>query len=134
MRTRNRRRLPNGEEFQIDREARWARRLSVASGVVCALISWSLLFGLLAAVGVRIAIEGMTTIWEEVEFLRGNDPYADRRAESELVREERLLMERQEEERRRLTLADRCRQLIALVRWRGRQGDDRDEQEPSDEP
>jgi hypothetical protein len=134
MRTRNRRKLPNGEEFLIDREARWARRLSVASGVVCALISWSLLFGLLAAVGVRIAIEGMTTIWEEVEFFRGNDPYADRRAESELIREERLQKERQEEEGRRLTLGDRCRQLIALVRRRGRQRDDQDEQGPSDEP
>lgn len=134
MRSRNRRRLPNGEEFLIDREARWARRLSIASGVVCALISWSLLFGLLAMVGVRIAIEGMTTIWEEVEFLRGNDPYADRRAESELIREERLRRERQEEERQRLTLRGRCRQLIALLRRRGRQGDDREDQGPSDEP
>jgi hypothetical protein len=134
MRTRNRRRLPNGEEFLIDREARWARRLSMAGGVICGLISWSLLLGLLAAIGVRIAIEGMTVLWEEVEVLRGNDPYADRRAESELLREERLRKERQEEERRRLTLRDRCSQLIALVRRRGRQGDDREEQGPSDEP
>jgi len=134
MPTRNRRRLPNGEEFLIDREVRWARRLSVAGGVICALISWSLLLGLLAAVAVRIGIEGMTVIWEEVEVLRGNDPYADRRAESELIREERLRKERQEEERRRLTLGDRCRQLIALVRRRGRQGDDQDGQGPSDEP
>jgi hypothetical protein len=129
MHPRKRRRLPNGEEFLIDREIRWARRLSVAGGI----ISWSLLLGLLAAVAVRIGIEGMTVIWEEVEVLRGNNPYADRRAESELIREERLRKERQEEEQRRLTLGDRCRQLIGLVRRRGRQEDDRDEQGPSDE-
>lgn len=134
MPTRNQRRLPNGEEFLIDREVRWARRLSVAGGVICGLISWSLLLGLLAAVAVRIGIEGMTVIWEEVEVLRGNDPYADRRAESELLHEERLGKMRQEEERRQLTLRDRCRRLIALVRRRGRQGDDREEQGPSDEP
>jgi hypothetical protein len=133
MRTRERRRLPNGEELLIDREVRWARRLSVASGVVCALISWSLLFGLLAAVGVRIAIEGMTTIWEEVEFLRGNDPYANRRAESELLREERLRKERLRDEGQ-LSLSKRCRRLIALLRRRGKQGDDQEEQGPSDEP
>jgi hypothetical protein len=132
MRPRKQRRLPNGEEFLIDREIRWANRLSVAGGVICGLISWSLPLGLLAAVAVRIGIEGMTMIWEEVELLRGNEPYADRRAESELIREERLRRERQEEERR-VTLGDRCRQLIALVR-RGKQGDDQDEQEPRDEP
>jgi hypothetical protein len=129
MGARKRWRLPNGEEFLIDREMRWARRLSIASGVVCALISWSLLFGLLAAVGVRIAIEGMTTIWEEVEFLRGNDPYADRRAESELLREERLRKKRLRDEGQ-LSLSKRRRRLIALLRRRGKQG----EQGPSDEP
>lgn len=134
MRSRKRRRLPNGEEFLIDREVRWANRLSVVGGVICGLISWSLSLGLLAVVVVRIGIEGMTLIWEEVELLRGNDPYGDRRAESELIREERLQKERQEEERRRLTLGDRCRQLIGLVRRRGGQEDDRDEQGPSDEP
>jgi hypothetical protein len=134
MPTRNQRRLPNGEEFLVDREVRWGRRLSVAGGVICGLISWSLLLGLLAAVAVRIGIEGMTVIWEEVEVLRGNDPYADRRAESELLHEERLRKRRQEEERRQLTLRDRCRRLIALVRRRGRQGDDPEEQGPSDEP
>ncbi|HSR94767.1 MAG TPA: hypothetical protein VLK56_07865 [Solirubrobacterales bacterium] len=118
----------------IDREIRWANRLSVAAAVICGLISWSLSLGLLAAVAVRIGIEGMTLIWEEVELLRGNDPYADRRAESELIREERLRRERQEEEGRQLTLRDRCRQLIGLVRRRGKQEDDRDEQGPSDEP
>jgi hypothetical protein len=46
----------------------------------------------------------MTLIWEEVEIFRGNNPYADRRAESELIREERLRRERQEEERRQLPL------------------------------
>ena len=134
MRPRKRRRLPNGEEFLIDREIRWANRLCVAGGVICGRISWSLLLGLLAAVAVRIGIEGMTVIWEEVEVLRGNDPYVDRRAESELIREERLRKERQDEEGRRLTLRDRYRQLIALVRRRGKEGDDRDEQGPSDEP
>lgn len=134
MRPRKRRRLPNGEEFLIDREIRWANRLSAAGGLICGLISWSLPLGLLAAIAVRIGIEGMTVIWEEVELLRGNEPYADRRAESELIREERLRKERQEEERRRLTLGGRCRQLIALVRRRGRQGDDQDEQGPGDEP
>jgi hypothetical protein len=134
MRRKKRRRLPNSEEFLIDCEIRWANRLSVAGGAICGLISWSLPLGLLAAVAVRIGIEGMTLIWEEVELLRGNEPYADRRAESELIREERLRRERQEEQRRRLTIRDRCRQLIALVRRRGMQGDDQDEQEPSDEP
>jgi hypothetical protein len=135
MPNRNQRRLPNGEEFLIDREVRWARRLSVAGGVICGLISWSLLLGLLAAVAVRIGIEGMTVIWEEVEVLRGNDPYADRRAESELLHEERLRKRRQEEERRQLTLRDRCRQFIAFLRRRrGKQGDDREKQGPSDEP
>lgn len=134
MRARKRRRLPNGEEFLIDREIRWANRLSVATGVICGLISWSLSLGLLAAVAVRIGIEGMTLIWEEVELLRGNDPYADRRGESELIREERLRRERQEEEGRQLTLRDRCRKLIGVVRRRGKQEDDRDEPGPSDEP
>lgn len=134
MSPRKRRRLPNGEEFLVDREVRWANRLSVAGGVICGLISWSLSLGLLAAVAVRIGIEGMTVIWEEVELLRGNNPYADRRAESELIREERLRRERQEEERRQLPFRDRCRQLIVLVRRRSKQGDDRDEQGPSDEP
>lgn len=134
MRARKRRRLPNGEEFLIDREVRWANRLSVAAGIICGLISWSLPLGLLAAVAVRIGIEGMTLIWEEVELLRGNEPYADRRAESELIREERLRREREEEERRRLTIRDRWRHLVGLVRRRGRQGGDQDEQGPSDEP
>lgn len=134
MRPLKRRRLPNGEEFLIDREIRWANRLSVAGGVICGLISWSRSLGLLAAVAVRIGIEAMTLLWEEVELFRGNNPYADRRAESELIREERLRKERQEEEGRRLTLRDRYRQLIALVRRRGKEGDDRDEQGPSDEP
>lgn len=134
MRRKKRRRLPNGEEFLLDREERWARRLSVAATIVCTLISRSLLWGFLAGLGVYFGIEAMTLIWEEVEIFRGNNPYADRRAESELIREERLRRERQEEERQRLTLRDRCRQLIGLVRRRGKQKDDRDEQGPSDEP
>jgi hypothetical protein len=134
MRRKKRRRLPNGEEFLVDREERWARRLSVAAGVVCALISWSLLLGLAAGFVVYGGIEAATVVWEEIELFRGNNPYADRRAETELIREERLRRERQEEERRQLTLRDRWRQFIGRVRRRGRQGDDRDEQEPSDEP
>jgi hypothetical protein len=134
MRSRKRRRLPNGEEFLVDREARWAVRISIAGGIVCGLISWSFWWGLVAVWLVWLGIEAMTLIWEEIELFRGNNPYADRRAESELIREERLRKERQEEERRQLTFGDRCRQLIALVRRRGRQGDDRDEQGPSDEP
>jgi hypothetical protein len=130
MRTRNRRRLPSGEEFQIDREMRWARWLSVAAGVVCALIAWSLLFGLLAAVVVRLGIEGMTLTWEEVEVLRGNDPYANRRAESELLHEEWLRRDGHRDERR-LTLWKRCKRLLALAR---RRGADREEKGPSDEP
>jgi hypothetical protein len=131
MRRKKRRRLPNGEEFLVDREERWARRLSVAAAIACVLIEGTLVWGLLTGLGVYFGIEAMTLIWEEVELFRGNNPYADRRAESELLREERLRKERQEEERRRLTLRDRCRQLIALVRRRGRRGD---EQGPSDEP
>jgi hypothetical protein len=134
MRRKKRRRLPNGEEFLVDREERWARRLSVATAIACVLIERSLLWGLLTGLGVYFGIEAMTLIWEEVELFRGNNPYADRRAESELLREERLLKERQEEERQRLTLRARWRQLIGLVRRRGRQGDDQDEQGPSDEP
>jgi hypothetical protein len=127
--------LPNGEEFQVDREARWTVRLSIVGGIVCGLISWSFWWGLVAVWLVWLGIEAMTLIWEEIELFRGNNPYADRRAETELIREERLRRERQEEERRRLTIRDRCRQLIALVRRRrGKQGDDRDEQGPSDEP
>jgi hypothetical protein len=131
MRRKKRRRLPNGEEFLVDREERWARRLSVAAAIACVLIEGTLVWGLLTGLGVYFGIEAMTLIWEEVELFRGNNPYADRRAESELLREERLRKERQEEERRRLTLRDRCRQLIALVRRRGRRGD---EQGPNDEP
>lgn len=134
MPRKKRRRLPNGEEFLVDREERWARRLSVAAAIACVLIEGTLLWGVLTGFGVYFGIEAMTLIWEEVELFRGNNPYADRRAESELLREERLLKERQEEERRRLTLRDRCRHLIGLVRRRGRQEDDRDEQGPSDEP
>src|SRR6188472_541669 len=115
MRRKKRRRLPNGEEFLVDREERWARRFSVAATLVCTLISRSALWGFLAGLGVYFGIEAMTFIWEEVEIFRGNNPYADRRAESELIiREERLRRERQEEKRRRLTIRDRCRQLIAL--------------------
>lgn len=132
MRRKKRRRLPNGEEFLVDREERWARRLSVGAGIVCGLISWSLLWGFLAGLGVYFGIEAMTLIWEEVELFRGNDPYGDRRAESELIREERLRKERPEQERRRLTLRDRGRQLVGLLRRRGRQGDDRDKQGPSE--
>jgi hypothetical protein len=62
-------------------------------------IFWSLLFGYLAAVGVRPGIEAITSIWEEVEILRGNDRYADRRTESELLREERLRNECHRDER-----------------------------------
>jgi hypothetical protein len=134
MRRKKRRRLPNGEEFLVDREERWARRLSVATAIACVLIERSLLWGLVSGLGVYFGIEAMTLIWEEVELFRGNNPYADRRAESELLREERLRKERQEEERQRLTLRARWRQLIGLVRRRGRQEDDQDEQGPSDEP
>lgn len=135
MRTRKkRRRLPNGEEFLVDREERWKRRLSVAAAIACVLIEGSLLWGLWTGLGVYFGIEAMTLIWEEVELFRGNNPYADRRAESELLREERLRKERQEDERQRLTLRARWRQLIGLVRRRGQQGDDQDEQGPSDEP
>jgi hypothetical protein len=110
--TQKRRRLPNGEEFLIDREMRWARWLSVATGVVCALTFWSLPLGLLAAVGARLGIEVVTLIWEEFEVLRGNDPYADRWAESEILREERLRHERHQGERR-LGLWKRCRRRCA---------------------
>lgn len=134
MRRKKRRRLPNGEEFLVDREERWARRLSVATAIACVLIERSLLWGLVSGLGVYFGIEAMTLIWEEVELFRGNNPYADRRAESELIREERLRKERQEEEKQRLTLRARWRQLIGLVRRRGRQEDDQDEQGPSDEP
>lgn len=134
MRPRKRRRLPKGEEFLVDREARWAVRLSIAGGIVCGLISWSFWWGLVAVWLVWLGIEAMTLIWEEIEIFRGNNPYADRRAESELIREERLRKERQEEERQRLTFRDRGRRLVGLLRRRGRQGDDRDEQGPSDEP
>lgn len=134
MRRKKRRRLPNGEEFLVDREERWARRLSVAVAIACVLIEGTLLWGLVSGLGVYFGIEAMTLIWEEVELFRGNDPYADRRAESELIREERLRKERQEDDRQRLTLRARWRQLIGLVRRRGRQGDDQDKQGPSDEP
>lgn len=134
MRTRKRRRLSNGEEFLVDREERWKRRLSVAAAIACVLIEGSLLWGLVTGIGVYLGIETMTMIWEEVELARGNDPYADRRAETELIREERLRKERQEEERQRVTLRARWRQLVGLVRRRGRHGDDQDEQGPSDEP
>jgi hypothetical protein len=134
MRRKKRRRLPNGEEFLVDREERWARRISVAAAIACVLIEGTLLWGLVSGLGVYFGIEAMTLIWEEVELFRGNDPYADRRAESELLREERLRKERQEDERQRLTLRARWRQLIGFVRRRGRQGDDQDEQGPSDEP
>jgi hypothetical protein len=117
--------LPSGEEFLIDREMRWARWLSVVTGVVCGLISWSLPLGLMAAVGARLGIEVMTLIWEEFEVLRGNDPYADRRAETEILHEERLGHKRRRDERR-LALRKRCRRLFALARGRGRQGADRD--------
>lgn len=71
MGIRNRRRLPNGEEFLVDREMRWAAWLGVAAGVVCTLISWSLLYGLLAALGVRLGIEAVTLDLVEVEILSG---------------------------------------------------------------
>lgn len=134
MRRKKRRRLPNGEEFLVDREERWKRRLSVAVAIACVLIEGSLLWGFWTGLGVYFGIEAMTLIWEEVELFRGNNPYADRRAESELIREERLRRERQEEERRQLTLRDRWRQFIGRVRRRGRQKDDRDQRGPSDEP
>jgi hypothetical protein len=102
MRRKKRRRLPNGEEFPVDREERWARRPSVATAIACVLIERSLLSGLVSGlVGVCFDVEAMTLIWEEVGLFRANNPCADHRAESKLLREERLRKERQEEERRR---------------------------------
>jgi len=103
---------------------RWAAWLSLAAGLACGLISWSLPLGLLGAVGARLGIEVVTLIWEEVEVLLGKDPYAVRRAEMEILHEERLRHERRRGERR-LALRKRCKRLFALARRRGRQGEDR---------
>lgn len=111
-----RRRLPNGEEPRVDREARWSVWLAVAVAAVAGLLFGSLVAAGLAMAATLIGIEVATRVWEDVEGLRGNDPYADRRAESEFLHEERLRHERNRQRRR----AARRARLLGLLRSLGR--------------